>query len=134
MRAIKMGRYPITYETLKAVDSCAQGLRWFKKKFPDGLTTMRKDVVRFVDEAFKVRKRFAEFNVGSSCIGNIARTQHVVDISYFILDALYGNDDQEYYWMDNLEDIIYGKRLATKVEIVSAIWKEMKVYGEAQTI
>lgn len=43
----------ITYDSLEAVESCSQGLRWFKHTFPDGMVMQRKGIKLFLEELCK---------------------------------------------------------------------------------
>lgn len=126
----KMKQLPITSDKLLYVSSCNQGLRWFNRVFPDGLLTIKRDIVRFVSELSKVRYSFAMHGRGDYIRAGLERAQATIDASYFLVDSVYEEEGGVYYFLEDLEDGIQNGEVPTEKDIANAVWKEIKLYGE----
>ena len=98
----------ITYKWLIKKDACPDGIRWFKRNYPDGLVITKRNMGVLVDKLLRRRKGFYKDNVKWDTRATL----------HFLIDSL----TDHYSVFINVRDI--ELKDLTSETLLDAFWKE----------
>lgn len=106
----------LTTKWLIEKNGCVEGVKWFKRNYPDGMTFTKKNINELVGKLLRKKKKWHNYDGNDSwdACNNLSFLLEELGSKVYLLSTCFVDLD----WED-----------ATQKQIVEAFWKDYKQLG-----